>query len=579
MKILGINAFHPDSSACLVIDGKVVVAIEEERLVRLKHWAGFPKLAIQACLENTGLNIHEIDKIAINRDPDAHKTEKILFAIKNRPSLNNILSRLKNRKNVGDIPQLIAKSFSIDEKLIRDKIVPIEHHLAHLSSTYFTSPFNESVILSVDGFGDFISTMWGLGVANDIEINDYVTFPHSLGMLYQSITQYLGFWNYGDEYKIMGMAAYGKPKYKGEIKEMVTNSSSGKFELNVEYFNHPDEGVSMEFKDGCPIIGPVFSDKLLDLLGSAREKNEPVEQRHKDIACSVQIVYEESLFHILAHLNKLYPDQTNLCLAGGCAQNSLANGKITSSTNFDNVWIQPAAGDSGGALGAALTVSHMFQNEIRSVMSSPALGLEYSNAAILQLLDAKDLNKYSKFYIEDEVALINDIVKYLIEGKVIGLFYGGFEWGPRALGNRSIIVDPRIDNMKDLLNKKIKKRESFRPFAPSILREEVSNWFEKDEDVPFMTHVFEIKKEKRHLIPAVTHEDGTGRLQTVTESFNPRYYNIIKSFFHKTKVPMILNTSFNENEPIVNSPEEALECFLRTEMDVIILGNHIISRK
>ena len=578
MNILGINAFHPDSSACIVIDGKIVVAIEEERLLRIKHWAGFPEMSIRSCLNLAGLTINDIDKIAINRDKSAHRTEKILFTIKNRPSLNNIIYRLQNRKNIGDVPKLLSKIFDIDLQLVIDRVMPVEHHLAHLASTYFTSPHEESVVLSVDGFGDFISTMWGAGMGNNININDYVTFPHSLGMLYQSITQYLGFWNYGDEYKVMGMAAYGKPTFIHEVKKLVTCVDKGKFELNTEFFNHPDEGVSMEFDDGYPVIGAVFSEKMTELMGPARLKSDTVEQRDKDIACSLQVVYEEVLFHILSHLNKLYPGQTNLCLAGGCAQNSLANGKITSETDFQKVWIQPAAGDAGGAIGAALTVSNMYNKEKRNVMLSPALGIKHNNDQILELLDNTDLSQFNKSYVENEQELINIIVNYLIEGKVIGFFHGPFEWGPRALGNRSIIVDPRIKNMKDLLNKKIKKRESFRPFAPSILREKVNDWFEKDEDVPFMTHVLNVKKEKQDLIPAVTHEDGTGRLQSVTEDFNPRYYKLIKTFFQKTQVPMILNTSFNENEPIVNTPKEALDCFLRTDMDVLILENHIIRR-
>jgi carbamoyltransferase len=334
----------------------------------------------------------------------------------------------------------------------------------------------------------------------------------------------------------------------------------------------------MEFDGGYPVIGNVFSTKMIELLGEQRKKNDPVEQKHKDIACSLQQVYEEILFHMLKHLNQLYPDIKNLCLAGGCAQNSLANGKITSNTEFDSVWIQPAAGDAGGALGAALAVSVQQNNEERDYMNSPALGQRFSNDDIASVINNSDLKSFKHEIIENENKLVEKISDLLVEGKVIGFFHGGSEWGPRALGNRSIIVDPRIKNMKDLLNEKIKKRESFRPFAPSVLREEVANWFEKDEDVPFMTHVFKIIENKREIIPAVTHEDGTGRLQSVTHEFNPRYYRIIKSFFNKTGVPMILNTSFNENEPIVNTPQEALNCFLRTNMDVTVLENHIIER-
>ncbi len=578
MKVLGINAFHADSSACVVIDGKIISAIEEERLLRVKHWAGYPEESIKACLKIANLKFSEIEKIAINRDASSHKSDKLLFAIKNRPSLTNIFNRIKNRKNVGNIPELLSKSFGSEVNTIKDKLVPVEHHLAHLSSTFFTSAYENSVVLSIDGFGDFISTMWGLGKKNDIEVNDYVSFPHSLGMLYQSITQFLGFWNYGDEYKVMGMAAYGKPSYIKEIEKLITCTQKGKFELSTKYFNHPDEGISMEFDGGYPVIGPVFSDQMSELLGLPRSKEEAVEQRHKDIACSLQVVYEKTLFHILSYLNEIYPGYENLCLSGGCAQNSLANGKITSNSKFKNVWIQPAAGDAGGALGAALTVSNMHYGEKRNIMKSPSLGIKHSNEEIKKLLDSEDLSSFELTYINDEDELLDSITNLLIDGKVIGFFHGSFEWGPRALGNRSIIVDPRIKNMKDLLNKKIKKRESFRPFAPSILREKVDEWFEKNEEVPFMTHVFKIKENKRELIPAVTHEDGTGRLQSVTKDFNKRYYKLIKLFDEKTNVPIVLNTSFNENEPIVNSPKEALNCFLRTDMDTIVLENYIISR-
>ena len=578
MKILGINSFHPDSSACIIVDGKIVAAIEEERIVRLKHWAGFPAESIKACLKLANLEISDIDKIAVNRDPKAHQADKIYYTISNRPSLTNLYDRIKNRKAVSNLSTLIADLFGISDSEIKKKMVPVEHHFTHLTSTFFTSPFEKSVILSIDGFGDFLSTMWGLGDGKNIDVGDFVTFPHSLGMLYQSITQYLGFPNYGDEYKVMGMAAYGKPVYVEKIRELVKPTNGGKFELSTDYFNHPIEGVSMEFDGGYPIIGNVFSPKMIELLGEQRKKDEPVGQKHKDIACSVQQVYEEILFHILNHLSKEYPDIKNLCLAGGCAQNSLANGKITSRTNFESVWIQPAAGDSGGALGAALAVSVQDNKEERSFMNSPALGQRFSNSEIESMIENEDLSSFKHEYIKNDELLIEKISDLLMQGKVIGFFHGGSEWGPRALGNRSIIVDPRIANMKDLLNQKIKKRESFRPFAPSVLREEVANWFEKDEDVPFMTHVFNIKKEKRDIIPAVTHEDGTGRLQSVTKDFNSRYYHIIKSFFKKSGVPMILNTSFNENEPIVNTPKEALDCFLRTNMDVTILENHIIKR-
>ena len=579
MKILGINAFHADSSACILVNGDILCAIEEERLTRLKHWAGFPKLSIEACLFKANLKIEEIDYIAINRDPNAHIFEKVNFAIRKKPSLKNIINRVKSRKNDHDIVNLIHENFNIEKSIIEDKIHNVEHHIAHLASTFYTSKFENAIVLSIDGFGDFVSTMWGQAKNNKVDIKDYVSFPHSLGLFYQAITQYLGFYNYGDEYKVMGMAGYGVPRFEKEMNQIVYCTNDGKFELGLDFFLHQSEGVSMEFDTGYPNIGTLFTKDLEQLLGPARSKDEEITQVHKDIAASVQLQYEKVLFHILNTLNEKFPNNNKLCLAGGCAQNSLANGKITTVSKFDEVWIQPAAGDAGGALGAAL-VTHFEKNGSRpNYMVNSSLGLSYSNEQISNIINADNrLNSFKINYFQDNDQLEDETVKALLSGNVIGFFHGAFEWGPRALGNRSIIVDPRIKNMKDLLNKKIKKRESFRPFAPSVLDNEVKNWFKKNEQVPFMTHVFEIKNEKRKEIPAVTHIDGTGRLQSVSKESNPRYYNIIFKFFQKTDVPMILNTSFNENEPIVNSPEEAIDCFLRTNMDKIILENYIISR-
>ena len=357
MKILGINAFHADSSACILVNGDILCAIEEERLTRLKHWAGFPKLSIEACLFKANLKIEEIDYIAINRDPNAHIFEKVNFAIRKKPSLKNIINRVKSRKNDHDIVNLIHENFNIEKSIIEDKIHNVEHHIAHLASTFYTSKFENAIVLSIDGFGDFVSTMWGQAKNNKVDIKDYVSFPHSLGLFYQAITQYLGFYNYGDEYKVMGMAGYGVPRFEKEMNQIVYCTNDGKFELGLDFFLHQSEGVSMEFDTGYPNIGTLFTKDLEQLLGPARSKDEEITQVHKDIAASVQLQYEKVLFHILNTLNEKFPNNNKLCLAGGCAQNSLANGKITTVSKFDEVWIQPAAGDAGGALGAAL-VTH-----------------------------------------------------------------------------------------------------------------------------------------------------------------------------------------------------------------------------
>jgi carbamoyltransferase len=579
MKILGINAFHADSSACILVNGEILGAIEEERLTRIKHWAGFPILAIQNCLDLANLKINDIDYIAINRDPNAHIFEKVNFAVSKRPSLKNIINRVRSRKKDHDIVDLISKSFKVETKLIEKKIYNVEHHLAHLASTFYTSQYEDALVLSVDGFGDFVSTMWGTVENDKISVEDYVTFPHSLGLFYQAITQYLGFYNYGDEYKIMGMAGYGNPIFEKEMNKIISCTDDGKFKLGLDYFRHQSEGVSMEFDTGYPNIGTLFTNNLENLLGSSRTNDGEITQKHKDIAASVQFQYEKVFFHIIKSLNKRFPNYKKLCLAGGCAQNSLANGKITSISSFDDVWVQPAAGDAGGALGAAMVAHFEIKKDRPKHMVNASLGLSYTNEEIqVEIANDDRLTKFDVKFIQNDDELENLTVNALIDGNVIGFFHGSFEWGPRALGNRSIIVDPRIKNMKDLLNKKIKKRESFRPFAPSVLENEVKNWFEKDESVPFMTHVFNIREHKKSKIPAVTHIDGTGRLQSVSNQNNPRYHNIISKFFNITGVPMILNTSFNENEPIVNSPKEAIACFLRTSMDKIILENYIISR-
>jgi len=578
MIILGINAFHGDSSACIVRDGKIIIAIEEERLRRVKHWAGFPENAIKKCLEFSNLSFPDLDYISINRDPNANIKDKIIFTINNRPDFKNVLDRVKNRMAWGDISQELENVLGAKKSKIDRKIDRVEHHVAHLASAFYPSPFEQAVCLSIDGFGDFISTLWGYGNGLKIEKGDNVKFPHSLGILYTAITQFLGFWNYGDEYKVMGMAAWGSPKYKDKIRKLISLTKDGKFELNTVYFQHTAEGVSMEWEGGYPKLGQIFNDQIIDLFGEFRKPDDEFSDYQKDLAASLQFVFEEVFFHILNHLNSIYPDTKKLVMAGGVAQSSVAVGKITSRTKFDEVWVQPAAGDAGGALGAALHTYVSKEKQKPAVMTSASLGIGYKKNEIDSAVSKIDSNhKISKFNKIKDLDI--QVAGLLCEGKVIGYFQGRFEWGPRALGNRSIIVDPRIKDMKKLLNEKIKKRESFRPFAPSVMEEHVSDWFEKDEKVPFMTHVFNIIEDKREKIPAITHVDGTGRLQTVNKNNNGRYYTLIHHFYKKTGIPMILNTSFNENEPIVNSPKEAIDCYLRTSMDCLVLENYLIERK
>lgn len=578
--ILGINAYHGDSSACLIQDGKLVAAAEEERFRRIKHWAGFPSEAITYCLAEAGIKLDDIDIVAINQDSKANLWKKISFTFAKRPDLKLVMDRIKNKRERAGVEAQLESAFP--GQRFKGKIYPVEHHLAHLSSAYHVSPYDESVIVSVDGFGDFASGAWGVGQGKNMDVTGRVYFPHSLGIFYQALTQHLGFMNYGDEYKVMGLAPYGKPCYLDEMRKIVELKADGSYRLNLDYFRHHAEKVEYEWENGSPVVGCLYSDTLNDLLGSARNKEEKLTQKHKDIARSIQAMYEEAFFHLLNVLHDQHK-LDNLALAGGCAMNSVANGKIYRNTPFKNMYIQSAAGDAGGAIGAAFVAAQEAGYEKANfVMDHAYWGPQFSNDAIQSILKQyeNELNVENCIvdFIKDENVLCDRTAKAIAEGKVIGWFQGRMEWGPRALGNRSILGDPRRSDMKDILNLKIKRRESFRPFAPSILREEVTNWFEEEDDVPFMMQVFQIKQEQREKIPAVTHADGSGRLQTVHQETNPRYYQLIASFREITGIPMLLNTSFNENEPVVCKPEEALACFLRTKMDVLVMEDWFVWR-
>jgi len=579
--ILGINAYHGDASACIVVDGKLVAAVEEERFRRIKHWAGFPSEAVKYCLSAAGVGIDEVEHVALNRDPSANLMKKVLFSFAKRPSLAAVTDRLKNAVKVRSVQEEIGVSLGVPQQWVKAKVHNIEHHRAHMASAFLVSPFESAAVVSVDGFGDFVSTMWGAGNGSKITVQDQVNFPHSLGLFYLAMTQYLGFTHYGDEYKVMGLAPYGSPTEMGKMRRIVHLKPKGRFELDLDYFLHHSEGVSMVWEGGEPKIGTVYSAQLAELLGPARKPDEPLTQYHKDLAASMQAMYEEAFFHILEHVYEA-TGSPNLSLAGGCAMNSVANGKIFQRSPFKDVYIQSAAGDAGGAIGAAFAVwNQELQNPRDFVMEHAYYGPAFSDADIQVLLENKqgDLAGCSLERIPDEMRLCRATAERIAEGKVIGWFQGRMEWGPRALGNRSILGDPRRADMKDILNFKIKRRESFRPFAPSILRERVAEWFETDYDVPFMLQVYQIREEKRADIPAVTHVNGSGRLQTVTEAQNPRYYRLIRTFGELSGVPILLNTSFNENEPVVCRPQEALDCFLRTRMDVLVMGDWLISRE
>ena len=578
--ILGLNAFHGDSSACLLRDGKLVVAVEEERFRRIKHWAGFPSEAIRYCLAEAGVSLADVDHIAVNQDSRAHRLKKIAYVLTQRPDLGLVLSRLRNRKARATIPDLLVQAFP--GSALRADVHPVEHHLAHMSSAFHVSPFQEAVVVSVDGFGDFASTAWGVGRGASLDVQGRIYFPHSLGLFYQALTQYLGFPHYGDEYKVMGLAPYGQPRHLDAMRKIVRLLPGGRFALDLSYFRHHREQTPYQWSEGAPEVGDLFSDALEDLLGPRRASDAPLEDRHRDLARSIQAMYEEAFFHLISHL-QTHAGLTDLTLAGGCAANSVANGKVRRMTPFRRVYVQSAAGDAGGAIGAAFSVWHQLGGARTFVMDHAFWGPGYSDAELAAMLEAHSdrlaVAGCTVRRLADDHTLCAETAAAVADGQVVGWFQGRMEWGPRALGARSIVCDPRRADMKQILNAKIKRRESFRPFAPSVLDRAVSNWFEEDDDVPFMMQVFQIREDKRPVIPAVTHVDGSGRLQTVHRSANPRYYGLIEAFETLTGVPMVLNTSFNENEPVVCRPEEALDCFLRTKMDLLVLGNHIIHRE
>ncbi|HLX90547.1 MAG TPA: carbamoyltransferase [Puia sp.] len=577
MHILGINAYHADSSAAIFSDGKLIAATEEERFRRVKHWAGFPSMAIEFCLEEAGITLEQVDHIAIGRDPYAKLLKKIWFLLTNpSASWRVVADRFSNAKKVSSIEHEFAM---IDDALtvsdLKKKVHQVEHHRSHLASAFFASPFSEAALLSIDGSGDFTTTMTGIGKENHIDVIASIDFPHSVGIFYTAFTQWLGFPHYGDEYKLMGLAPYGNPVYVDKLREVLRFGDDGKFSLNLRYFRSATQGIISYGDDHIPQVAPLFSDLLVERFGPARKKEDQLTNFHKDMAASVQRITEELIFSLASHLYK-QTGMTNLCIAGGVAQNSVANGKITRKTPFRKIYIPSAGHDAGIAMGAALYVYNQILHQPKAApIFTPYTGSRFSNEEIETILHSTGTDSEK---LEDRL-LFAAISECLVDGGVVGWFSGRAEFGPRALGARSILADPRRADAKEILNAKIKRRESFRPFAPSILREYVSEFFDLSEEVPFMERVFPIRAEKRDLIPAVTHVDGSGRLQTVDRTISPRYYGVIDSFREKTGIPILLNTSFNENEPIVNSPAEALDCFMRTNMDMLVLENHLIRRQ
>ena len=571
MLILGLNMFHADASAAIIQDGKVMFAIAEERLNRIKHFAGFPALAIGACLDAVGARITDIDHVAVGQDTDANLTEKVRYAISNPAKLLNFIRLRKRKQEMRSVRALIAKSFDCDPQQFRFQEHRLEHHIAHIASAFYCSPWDKAAGFSYDGSGDFVSTMMARCEGSEIHVLDRVFLPHSLGSFYTMICEFIGYNKYGDEGKVMGLAPYGRDTYCKQIRELLLTSSSG-FELDLDFFQPLGSNEGMQIKpDGTVALARHFSARMVELFGAPRDPAAEITQRDMDLAYAMQHCFEEVFFYLLRELHQRVPLE-KLVMAGGCALNSVANGKLFSQTPFRNTWIQPAAGDEGLAIGAALHTYHSVLKKGRDyVMKNSYLGPEFSDAHIESALNSAGL-KYRKL---ERGPLLDSVAERIAEGEVVGWFQGRMEWGPRALGNRSIVSHPGRPDMKDVLNARIKRREWFRPFAPSILEEKQAEYFEHDHPSPFMLHVYKIRREKRERLCAVNHVDDTGRLQSVARDENPLYYDLIRAFEKKTGIPVVLNTSFNENEPIVCKPEEAIHCFQRTRMDVIAIGPYL----
>ena len=575
--IIGLNAFHPDSAACALKDGELVAAVAEERLgMRFKHLAGFPGIALREVLRMAGATIRDVDYVAIGNDSNANLGAKVSHVLGTPfSSARSVLTHFQRRSRMKSIRQLVADDCGATEADCRFKVVRVEHHLAHIASSYFASDFDQAAGFSYDGAGDFTSAMFARCQGKRIEILDRVHMPHSLGFFYTALCQFIGFSKFGEEYKVMGLAAYGQPVYLELMRELVTIDGRGGFRLNPRFFRPLGKNLE-ECVDasGEIVLPPLYSEELIRRMGAPRVRGEPLTQRENDIACSVQVRFEEVVLACLKSLHQRVPID-KLVTAGGCALNGVCNSRILRETPFQEAYIQCAASDDGTAIGAALYVWNVLLKQPRAGLIDHAYwGPEYPEAVMEAALRKAGL-QFEKF---DRVGLLERAAAHLNSGHVTGWYQGRSEWGPRALGNRSILAHPGWPGMKDLINQKIKRRESFRPFAPSILADETGNYFEQTIESPFMMHVVKIKSDKRAAMAAVCHEDATGRLHTVKQSQNALYYDLIKRFSQRSGVPVVLNTSFNENEPIVDTPQQGVDCFVRTDMDVMCLGPFVTTK-
>lgn len=569
--VLGINAFHAGASAALLIDGRPVVALAEERLNRVKYYAGFPTQAIRACLDYAGLHIEDIDAVALGRNPRANRVRKLLYAAAHPMGTLNYLKMRRVKAGFANLQTLFACELGVDRSRLRFRQYNVEHHLAHLASAYFISPWERSAGLSVDGAGDFVACMLAECDGPEIRVVRRVFLPQSLGVLYTMVCQFIGYDKYGDEGKVMGLAPLGGDDYLSEFESMVKPTPDG-YRIDQSYFLPigATEGMTV-LPTGEMHVERLYSDKMIERFGEPRRARSELSPRDMSLAYALQSVFTRAYLAVLRALYEMV-SIPNVALAGGCALNSVANGMIFDETAFTRTVIQPAAGDDGLALGAALYVSNsVLRGGQRFEMTDAYLGLEFSECAIRSALDAAGV-RYER---HERDALIRETVDVIERGDVVGWFQGRMEWGPRALGNRSILTHPGLPGMKETLNARIKHREWFRPFAPAVLVERQAEIFEHSHPSPFMLHVYKIRPEWRERLSAVTHVDGTGRLQSVARDENAIYYDLIEEFYRRTGIPVLLNTSFNENEPIVNTPAEAIDCFQRTKMDALVIGPFI----
>ncbi len=572
MKILGLNAYHGDAAAALLVDGRLVAAAAEERFNRHKHCAGFPRHAVGYCLHEAGIGLGDLDHVAVSRKPWANLSSKLRHVL-----LSGLWLRRNTWKSAGSTLAVSSVRARFEELHpgglpAHVRLHNVEHHLAHAASAFFVSPFERSAILTLDGFGDFCSGLIGMGEGSRIRVLQRIHFPHSLGIFYTALTQFLGFPHYGDEGKVMALASLGKPTRMEEMRRLMGFDPDGLIRLGLDYFTHHTRGVAMTWSEGSPMVGELYSDKLIRLLGPPRKIDEPLDVRFLDVAASMQAHLEEVVLKLAGHLADL-TGETRLCYAGGVALNSVVNRRISPETPFKQLYIQPAAGDDGTALGAAFYVQHQLCGKKRSFeMKHASWGPSFGEEEILKALLGKNLKVRRVDHPE------RDAARCIAEGSVVGWFQGRMEFGPRALGNRSILADPRRAGVKEILNARVKHRESFRPFAPSVLGEDVADFFERGDVSPFMLLVFKARSDQISKIPGALHVDGTGRLQTVHREQNPVYYELISEFKKLTGTGLIINTSFNDSEPMVCTPEDAIQCFLQANMDVLFMEHHEVRR-